>query len=137
MNSLIQHGFRDIRKVFRVRFGEITPCLEEEDNFINDFLKILLRGSPTIGIRRETVNAWERRAPLAPSHVKKLTKSGINVLIQPSNRRAYPIQAMNFQIIQSSFDSSSTHLSVYLLSFFTYASFSSNCVSIFQRVYFS
>ncbi|PAV69441.1 hypothetical protein WR25_09044 isoform A [Diploscapter pachys] len=36
------------------------------------------KGSPTIGIRRETVNAWERRAPLAPSHVKKLTKSGIN-----------------------------------------------------------
>ncbi|CAI5448094.1 unnamed protein product [Caenorhabditis angaria] len=50
------------------------------------------RGTPTIGIRRETVNAWERRAPLAPLHVKRLTKSGINVLIQPSNRRAYPIQ---------------------------------------------
>ncbi|PIC37692.1 hypothetical protein B9Z55_016231 [Caenorhabditis nigoni] len=50
------------------------------------------KGTPTIGIRRETVNAWERRAPLAPTHVKRLTKSGVNVLIQPSNRRAYPIQ---------------------------------------------
>ena len=47
---------------------------------------------PTLGIRRETINAWERRAPLAPAHVKKLVDSGVKVLIQPSNRRAYPIQ---------------------------------------------
>ncbi|KAI6224429.1 hypothetical protein M3Y99_01399800 [Aphelenchoides fujianensis] len=47
---------------------------------------------PCLGIRRETINAWERRAPLAPTHVKKLTKNGVRVLIQPSNRRAYPIQ---------------------------------------------
>uniref|UniRef100_A0A914Z7W2 Saccharopine dehydrogenase (NAD(+), L-glutamate-forming) n=1 Tax=Panagrolaimus superbus TaxID=310955 RepID=A0A914Z7W2_9BILA len=50
------------------------------------------RGTPCLGIRRETINAWERRAPLAPGHVKKLTKNGIKVLIQPSNRRAFPIQ---------------------------------------------
>lgn len=50
------------------------------------------RHQPCIAIRRETINAWERRAPLAPSHVKKLTKEGVKVLIQPSNRRAYPIQ---------------------------------------------
>ncbi|KAJ1350331.1 hypothetical protein KIN20_006098 [Parelaphostrongylus tenuis] len=50
------------------------------------------KGRPTLGIRRETINAWERRAPLAPAHVKKLTRSGVNVLIQPSNRRAHPIQ---------------------------------------------
>jgi len=25
-------------------------------------------------------------------HVKKLTKSGIKVLVQPSNRRAFPVQ---------------------------------------------
>ncbi|KAI1715545.1 saccharopine dehydrogenase NADP binding domain-containing protein [Ditylenchus destructor] len=50
------------------------------------------RGQPCLAIRRETINAWERRAPLAPSHVKKLVKSGVKVLIQPSNRRAYPIQ---------------------------------------------
>ncbi|KJH41141.1 alanine dehydrogenase/PNT domain protein [Dictyocaulus viviparus] len=50
------------------------------------------KGKPTLGIRRETINAWERRAPLAPKHVKKLTRCGVGVLIQPSNRRAYPIQ---------------------------------------------
>lgn len=50
------------------------------------------RTTPCLAIRRETVNAWERRAPLAPIHVKKLTKKGIKVLIQPSNRRAFPIQ---------------------------------------------
>uniref|UniRef100_A0A0N5CDR4 Saccharopine dehydrogenase n=1 Tax=Strongyloides papillosus TaxID=174720 RepID=A0A0N5CDR4_STREA len=50
------------------------------------------KGQPCLGIRRETINAWERRAPLAPQHVNKLTKAGIKVLIQPSNRRAFPIQ---------------------------------------------
>ncbi|KAI1239373.1 hypothetical protein IHE44_0012492 [Lamprotornis superbus] len=39
-------------------------------------------------MRREDVNAWERRAPLAPKHVKELTKMGYKVLVQPSNRRA-------------------------------------------------
>ncbi|VDO37093.1 unnamed protein product [Haemonchus placei] len=54
--------------------------------------KYVGKGKPTLGIRRETINAWERRAPLAPAHVKKLTRAGVNVLVQPSNRRAYPIQ---------------------------------------------
>ena len=36
---------------------------------------------------------WERRAPLAPSHVRKLVRKGIKVIVQPSNRRAYPMQA--------------------------------------------
>uniref|UniRef100_A0A914WBT9 Alanine dehydrogenase/pyridine nucleotide transhydrogenase N-terminal domain-containing protein n=1 Tax=Plectus sambesii TaxID=2011161 RepID=A0A914WBT9_9BILA len=48
--------------------------------------------TPCVAIRRETINAWERRAPLAPGQVKKLVKMGIRVLIQPSNRRAFPIQ---------------------------------------------
>ncbi|PIO65528.1 alanine dehydrogenase/PNT domain protein [Teladorsagia circumcincta] len=38
--------------------------------------KYVGRGKPTLGIRRETINAWERRAPLAPTHVKKLTRAG-------------------------------------------------------------
>lgn len=46
-----------------------------------------------IAIRREDASIWERRAPLAPHHVDKLTKKGVRVLIQPSNRRAYPIQS--------------------------------------------
>lgn len=46
-----------------------------------------------VAIRREDASIWERRAPLAPHHVEKLTKKGIRVLIQPSNRRAYPLQS--------------------------------------------
>uniref|UniRef100_A0A8B9P075 Aminoadipate-semialdehyde synthase n=1 Tax=Apteryx owenii TaxID=8824 RepID=A0A8B9P075_APTOW len=41
-----------------------------------------------LAIRREDVNAWERRAPLSPRHVKELTQMGYKVLVQPSNRRA-------------------------------------------------
>uniref|UniRef100_A0A7M4FXZ6 Alpha-aminoadipic semialdehyde synthase, mitochondrial n=1 Tax=Crocodylus porosus TaxID=8502 RepID=A0A7M4FXZ6_CROPO len=41
-----------------------------------------------LAIRREDVNVWERRAPLAPKHVKELTHLGYKVLVQPSNRRA-------------------------------------------------
>uniref|UniRef100_A0A8C6MIA3 Aminoadipate-semialdehyde synthase n=1 Tax=Nothobranchius furzeri TaxID=105023 RepID=A0A8C6MIA3_NOTFU len=41
-----------------------------------------------LAIRREDVNPWERRAPLAPRHVKELTNNGVKVLVQPSNRRA-------------------------------------------------
>ncbi|NXC40100.1 AASS protein, partial [Penelope pileata] len=46
------------------------------------------RHKPVLAIRREDVNAWERRAPLAPKHVKELTQMGYKVLVQPSNRRA-------------------------------------------------
>ncbi|KAM3870191.1 alpha-aminoadipic semialdehyde synthase, mitochondrial [Diretmus argenteus] len=41
-----------------------------------------------VAIRREDINPWERRAPLAPRHVKELTNVGHKVLVQPSNRRA-------------------------------------------------
>ncbi|XP_037109733.1 alpha-aminoadipic semialdehyde synthase, mitochondrial [Syngnathus acus] len=41
-----------------------------------------------VAIRREDINPWERRAPLAPRHVRELTQDGIRVLVQPSNRRA-------------------------------------------------
>lgn len=41
-----------------------------------------------MAIRREDVNVWERRAPLAPRHVKEITAAGYKVLVQPSNRRA-------------------------------------------------
>lgn len=46
-----------------------------------------------VAIRREDASIWERRAPLAPYHVEKLTKQGVRILIQPSNRRAYPLQS--------------------------------------------
>uniref|UniRef100_A0A8D3DVG7 Alpha-aminoadipic semialdehyde synthase, mitochondrial n=1 Tax=Scophthalmus maximus TaxID=52904 RepID=A0A8D3DVG7_SCOMX len=41
-----------------------------------------------LAIRREDINPWERRAPLAPRHVRELTNAGVKVLVQPSNRRA-------------------------------------------------
>ncbi|XP_076028110.1 alpha-aminoadipic semialdehyde synthase, mitochondrial [Genypterus blacodes] len=41
-----------------------------------------------MAIRREDINPWERRAPLAPRHVNELTNAGHKVLVQPSNRRA-------------------------------------------------
>ena len=49
-----------------------------------------------MAIRREDNSPWERRAPLAPKHVKSLVGQGIKVLVQPSNRRAYPMQVCNF-----------------------------------------
>ena len=42
-----------------------------------------------MAIRREDINVWERRAPIAPSHVAELVNKGIKVLVQPSTRRAY------------------------------------------------
>ena len=42
-----------------------------------------------MAIRREDINVWERRAPIAPSHVAELAQKGIKVLVQPSTRRAY------------------------------------------------
>ncbi len=47
---------------------------------------------PVIGIKRETVNVWERRAPFAPRHVKDLVSRGYRVLIQPSDRRVYTVK---------------------------------------------
>ncbi|XP_075230422.1 lysine ketoglutarate reductase/saccharopine dehydrogenase isoform X2 [Lycorma delicatula] len=45
-----------------------------------------------IAIRREDQSVWERRAALAPSNVRQLTRAGVKVIVQPSNRRAYPVQ---------------------------------------------
>ncbi|GLH05076.1 Alpha-aminoadipic semialdehyde synthase, mitochondrial [Gryllus bimaculatus] len=45
-----------------------------------------------IAIRREDQSVWERRAPLAPTNVRRLTRAGVKVIVQPSNRRAYPMQ---------------------------------------------
>jgi hypothetical protein len=42
---------------------------------------------------REDQSVWERRAPLGPHHVRKLVRKGVKVVVQPSNRRAYPMQA--------------------------------------------
>ena len=57
----------------------------------------LSRFKTTLAIRRETINVWERRAPLAPHHVKDIIDSGINVLVQPSTRRAYYMQVNSWR----------------------------------------
>ncbi|KAJ6220407.1 hypothetical protein RDWZM_006219 [Blomia tropicalis] len=46
-----------------------------------------------VAIRREDASVWERRAPLAPLHVRELVRKGVKVIVQPSNRRAYPLQS--------------------------------------------
>ncbi|EGG18260.1 aminoadipic semialdehyde synthase [Cavenderia fasciculata] len=43
----------------------------------------------TLGLRREDKNRWERRAPLAPSHIEQLVKRGIRCIVQPSTLRNY------------------------------------------------
>lgn len=48
-----------------------------------------LKGNGVVGVRRETKNRWERRAPLAPPHVRTLTRKGIAVLVQPSRMRIF------------------------------------------------
>ena len=47
-----------------------------------------------MAIRREDQSLWERRAPLGPQHVRKLVKEGVKVIVQPSNRRCYPMQVI-------------------------------------------
>lgn len=42
-----------------------------------------------LGIRREDRGRWERRAPLAPQHVKELVAKGIKVIVQPSSLRTF------------------------------------------------
>ena len=45
--------------------------------------------SGVVGIRREDKNEWERRVPLTPAQVEELVKSGVSVVVQPSNTRAF------------------------------------------------
>ncbi|XP_045768568.1 alpha-aminoadipic semialdehyde synthase, mitochondrial [Maniola jurtina] len=46
-----------------------------------------------IAIRREDQSVWERRASFSPSNVNRLVRTGVRVIVQPSNRRAYPMQS--------------------------------------------
>ncbi len=46
--------------------------------------------APTLGIRREDKSPWERRAPLAPEHVRELVaESGVKIVVQPSPIRIF------------------------------------------------
>ncbi|CAH1102551.1 unnamed protein product [Psylliodes chrysocephalus] len=66
--------------------------------FASTIQNLTIRGYATsrakvIAIRREDQSIWERRAPFSPSHVRKLVKRGVKVIVQPSNRRSYPMPA--------------------------------------------
>lgn len=50
-------------------------------------------GRPTLGIRREDKNEWERRVPLTPDAVRRLVEGGIDVVVQPSAIRIFADQA--------------------------------------------
>ncbi|XP_065355629.1 alpha-aminoadipic semialdehyde synthase, mitochondrial [Calliphora vicina] len=62
------------------------------DNVAKMFFRYRHQGK-VIAIRREDQSVWERRAAFGPSHVQKMVKQGVKVIVQPSNRRAYPMQA--------------------------------------------
>ena len=46
-----------------------------------------VESSSIVGMRRETKNRWERRAPLTPGHIRTLRRRGVRVLVQPSTMR--------------------------------------------------
>lgn len=52
-------------------------------------------GNGVVGILSESINTWERRAPLTPSHCARLLhngkgKSGVSrIIVQPSTKRIY------------------------------------------------
>lgn len=70
--------------------------------------------APVIAVRREDNVVWERRAPLAPSHIRKLVRDGVKVIVQPANKRAYPVQEYEEEgaIIQEDISEASVILGV-------------------------
>lgn len=64
-----------------------------------------------MAIRREDQSVWERRAPLSPSNVRRLTRAGVKVIVQSSNRRAYPLQVRRSYRIISLFINSRIYYS--------------------------
>ena len=66
------------RRAF-IRPFSATPCLS----------KTKVEDEKILALRREDFNVWERRAAIAPQHVKALKQQGITTLVQPSTRRAY------------------------------------------------
>ncbi|XP_041348560.1 alpha-aminoadipic semialdehyde synthase, mitochondrial-like isoform X2 [Gigantopelta aegis] len=105
---------------------------QQHDVVLSLFWRCMSDGPKVMAIRRETINVWERRAPLSPSQAGSLVKKGIKVLIQPSNRRAYNMQeyAEKGVIIQEDISEASLVIGVkqvpidILIPYKTYAFFS-------------
>nr|CAD7265330.1 unnamed protein product [Timema shepardi] len=70
------------------RFGLFSPSIRRQHSSVE---------GKVIAVRREDQSVWERRAPLAPANVRRLTRAGVKVIVQPSNRRAYPMQVYILQ----------------------------------------
>ncbi|KAJ7329674.1 hypothetical protein JRQ81_015848 [Phrynocephalus forsythii] len=66
----------------------LRPFKQTGSRFVGHLTRWQTYHKSALAIRREDVSVWERRAPLAPRHVKLLTNLGYKVLVQPSNRRA-------------------------------------------------
>lgn len=73
------------------RMKHVRDPLHNLRNYLGSSLNSSFQ-TKVLAIRREDQSVWERRAPFNPSHVKKLIKRGVKVIVQPSNRRAYPMQ---------------------------------------------
>lgn len=92
------------RNFVRYKHVRFISCFDWfKTHFITNAINSLLnrKSGKIIAIRREDQSVWERRAPFAPHHVKRLVKNGINVLVQPSNRRAYPMQVILIFLLHS------------------------------------
>lgn len=48
-----------------------------------------MKGNGVVALRCEEKNKWERRAPIAPKHVKELVNQGIKVIVAPSPNRCF------------------------------------------------
>ena len=71
------------KKLTMFRVCSKNPSVFQNRNYLHKYLKsnakyssIKVTDSKVLGIRREDLNVWERRAPIAPQNVKELTDQG-------------------------------------------------------------
>ncbi|KAH0871572.1 hypothetical protein HID58_078594 [Brassica napus] len=78
--------------------GELTPLYEyiprmrKSDPHVDEEMKKKKLGNRVVGILAESVNKWERRTPLTPSHCSRLLqdRTGVSrIVVQPSAKRIY------------------------------------------------
>lgn len=60
---------------------KLYGCLRKNARYAS----VKVTDSKVLGIRREDLNVWERRAPIAPQHVKELTDKGTFELLDESS----------------------------------------------------
>eukprot|EP01133_Synstelium_polycarpum_P015981 gene15981-19006_t len=90
--SLIPTNYEEQCKISdeeKKRYKDLAKKTQASDSPLIEGTKEVMPKVYTLGIRREDKNRWERRAPLAPSHIEELVKKGIRVIVQPSTLRNY------------------------------------------------